>query len=486
MIHGRPERAPEGPYDLVVVGGGAYGAFTALEAARRGLVPLLLERADFGGGTSRNSLRIVHGGLRYLQSLDLGRFRRSVRERRWMLRTFPDLVRPLPCVMPLDGRGLRRPLVLRAALAVNDLLSRDRDRGVPDDRRLPGGRVLGAAATRELAPDVRADGLRGGALWYDAEIADASRLLMEVLRWATREGAVCLNYTAAEELLADDGAVAGVAARDRVSGRRVRFRSELVVNCAGPWAGAVARRFDREVPGLFRPSLAFNLLLERPLRADAAVAATPPRAGARTYFVRPWKGLTLAGTFHATRPPDATSAEVRPDEVEAFLDDLRAALPGFDPRAGDVREVLAGLLPVRRGGTVELERSPTVHDHGAAGGPAGLFSVRGVKYTTARRVAEDVLRRALAAAGRSWPATDGGGRPEPRPRPQPRELLEAARESPEEARRHVEDLVREEAVVRPEDVLLRRTEWALAAEDPDAIRETVVPWVDEVLAEEDG
>ena len=486
VIHGRPGRAPDGPYDLVVVGGGAYGAFTALEAARRGLRPLLLERADFGGATSRNSLRIVHGGLRYLQSLDLRRFRRSVRERRWMLRTFPDLVRPLRCVMPLDGRGLRRPAVLRAALAANDLLSARRNRGLLPDRRIPGGRVLGADATRELVPEVPREGLRGGAVWHDAEMVDASRLLMEVLRWATARGAVCLNYTEAEKLLVDGGAVRGVAARDRLAGESVRFRSRRVVNCAGPWAGAVARRFDREVPDLFRPSIAFNLLLEHPLRAEATVAATPPGRGARTYFVRPWRGMALAGTFHAPRPPDATGADVRDDEVEAFLDDLRAALPGFDPRAGDVREVLAGLLPASEAGTAELERSPRIHDHGAAGGPAGLFSVRGVKYTTARRVAEETLRKALAAAGRPCPEPDGAGRPEPRPRPEPRRLLEAAREAPEEIRRHVEALVREEAVTRPEDLLLRRTEWTLAADDPEAVRETVVPWVEGALAERDG
>ncbi|MFW6193313.1 MAG: FAD-dependent oxidoreductase, partial [Gemmatimonadota bacterium] len=153
MIHGRPDRAPEGPWDVIVVGGGAYGAFTALEAARMGLRPLLLERGDFGGETSRNSLRIVHGGLRYLQSLDLARYRRSVAERRWLLETFPDLVRPLRCVLPLYGRGLRRRPVLRAALALDHVLSPGRNRGVADDRRIPRGRVVDAGRARDLAPE---------------------------------------------------------------------------------------------------------------------------------------------------------------------------------------------------------------------------------------------------------------------------------------------------------------------------------------------
>lgn len=483
MIHGRPERAPEGPWDLIVVGGGAYGAFTSLAAARRGLRPLLLERDDFGGRTSRNSLRIVHGGLRYLQSMDLARHRRSVAERQWLLRSFPDLVRPLRCVMPLYGRGLRRRPILRAALALDHLLSLDRNRGLPEDLRIPRGTVVDAGETRRLAPEARTDGLRGGAVWHDAEMVDSARLLIETLRWATDRGAVCLNYTEAEEALVSGGRIRGVAARDRISGRRLEYRAETVVNCAGPWAPDVAGRLDREVPGLFRPSLAFNLVLDRPMDADAAVAASPPTADARTYFVRPWKGRTLAGTFHAPRPPATETADPRPREVERFLDELRRALPGLRAGPDDVHAVLPGLLPVREAGTVDLETSPGIHDHGSKAGPGGLFSVRGVKYTTARRVAEEVLRRALAARGRELPAPAGPGPPEPRPRLTAEELLRAVRGAAEgaAARRHVASIVREEAVTRVDDLVERRTEWGLAADEPRRIRETVAPWVEDAL-----
>lgn len=477
MIHGRPERAPEGPWDLVVVGGGAYGAFTALEAARRGLRPLLLERDDFGGATSGNSLRIVHGGLRYLQTLDLARYRRSVAERRWLLRSFPGLVRPLRCVMPLYGRGLRRRPVLRAALALDHLLSPGRNRGLSPDRRVPRGEVVGAEATADLVPEARTGGLRGGAVWHDAEMVDSARLLMETLRWATARGAVCLNYTEAEEAVVERGEVRGVAARDRLADRRVECRAGIVINCAGPWAPEVAGRLDREVPGLYRPSLAFNLLLDRPLRGDVAVAARPPGAGARTYFVRPWKGRTLAGTFHAPRPPGTETADPRPREVEGFLDDLRRALPGLDVGPGDVRRVLAGLLPVREAGTVDLETSPEIVDHGAGEGPVGLFSVRGVKYTTARRVAEEVLRRACAARGRELSAPPDPAPPEPRARLTAAELTGLARDAPERARSHVEAIVRGEAVTGVDDLVERRTEWGLAAADPGRIREIVAPWV---------
>ena len=146
----RPEERAARPYDLVVIGGGIHGVALAFEAARRGYRPLLLERHDFGGGTSWSNLRIIHGGLRYLQSMDLRRFRESVAERRWFLQHFPDLIRPLPCLMPLYGHGLKRPGFLRLALAANDLLGLHRDRGLDEGVRLPRGRVLSAGETPSL------------------------------------------------------------------------------------------------------------------------------------------------------------------------------------------------------------------------------------------------------------------------------------------------------------------------------------------------
>jgi len=151
-IERAPGRAAERRYDLIVIGGGIHGVALCLEARLRGYRTLLLEKADFGNATSWSSLRIIHGGLRYLQSLDLPRFFQSVAERRWFLRHFPDLVRPLPCLMPLYGRGLRKPAVLRLALALNDGFSFGRNTGVAEQARLPGGRVLDASETAALFP----------------------------------------------------------------------------------------------------------------------------------------------------------------------------------------------------------------------------------------------------------------------------------------------------------------------------------------------
>lgn len=471
MIERDPVAAARPPHDLVVVGGGIHGSMLALEAARRGLDPLLLEKADFGGGTSWNSLRIAHGGLRYLQTLDLERFRESVRERRWLLRRFPDLVEPLPCLMPLYGRGLRRPAVFRVALLLNRLLSRDRNRGVEPDRRLPPGRVLDAAETRARVPAVREEGLQGGALWYDASIRSTNRLLIEALRWACARGARCLNYVEARELLVEDGAVAGVRGRDRARNEDLSFRARVVVNAAGPWTPAVARAFGSPAPGLYTPSIAFNLLLDREPPSDVCVAVEPEDGG-RTYFLRPWRGRLLAGTWHGPWDGGPDGADPGEERIGAFLEDLRRCAPALDVSREEVVRVYAGLLPAEEEGTAELSTREVLHDHGADGGPAGLYSLAGVKYTTARRVAERALRRiygerlpGIAGRGRSV----AGGRPAVDPERarlwEDGRALELHRRDPERLRRFAIRLGREEAVVTLDDLLLRRTDWWMDARE---------------------
>ena len=457
MILRDPAGFAREPHELIVVGGGIYGAMLALEASRRGLRPLLLERNDFGGATSWNSLRIAHGGLRYLQTLDLRRFRESVGERRWLLTTFPDLVHPLPCLMPLYGGGLRRPSVFRWALGLNDLLSRRRNAGVPASQRLPPGAILTAEETRRRFPGVNPDGLRGGALWYDGVIGSSPRLLMELLRWATSAGARPLNYVECTGLLSAHGRVTGVRARDHHSGEDLEFRTALVINAAGPWCREVAADAGPAVPDLFRPSLAFNALLDREPPAGLALAVAPRRRNARTYFMYPWPGGgILAGTFHA---PWTGSTDPIPDErlVQTFLGELNAAVPDLGLRREHVVRILPGLLPAAtEGGTTPAARE-TIHDHGAHGGLGGVYSISGVKYTTARRVADHALQRILGARQFS----NGFERPGPLPDldvAAMRRLMEADRPR---AVAHIGRIVREEAVLEPDDLLLRRSDWGM-------------------------
>jgi glycerol-3-phosphate dehydrogenase len=458
MIERDPTVAARARYDLLIVGGGIYGVCLAMESARRGLRPALVERDDFGGATSWNSLRIVHGGLRYLQSLDLRRFHESVGERRWLLRHFPDLVHPLACLMPLYGEGLKRTGIFRVALAVNDFLSRGRNEGLAPGRTIDRGRVLDAGETARRFPGVDREGLRGGALWHDAAMPDSQRLLIELLRWATHAGAVALNYVEAAELIVRSGNVTGIAAVDRATGERFELLASQVVNCAGPWCREVAERFDRDVPQLFPFSIAFNALLDREPPAETALAVKPRRPDGRIYFLHPWKDRVLAGTYHAAWTGSRAEGRVDQPMLADFLDDLNDAMPGFELRPEEVLRVHWGFLPAARAGSADLASREAIWDHGATGGPAGLFSVSGVKYTTARLVAEKTLRRLLAARGLEMPPP-AAPRPEPVDWPTREELERPGGSPPEELARRVRDLASSEAVLHLDDLMLRRTDW---------------------------
>jgi glycerol-3-phosphate dehydrogenase len=469
MIVRDPNAAEGRPHDLVVIGGGIYGCTLALEAARRGLRPLLLERDDFGEHTSGQWLRILHGGLRYLQTMDLGRLVESVEARRWFLRRFPDLVEPLPCAMPLYGRGLRSRPGMALALAASDLLSARRNAGVRPDRRLPRGRILSTGELLARAPSVEREGLAGGALWYDAVARRPERLLLEILRWAVAEGATALNHVGAEGLERGDGRVRGVVARDRVTNRLLTFRAPVVVSCAGPWTGALARTLDGASPTLFRPSLALNVLFDRTADFDAALAVRAPRPGARTYFLLPWRGRVLAGTYHAP----ASEASGADEPAFAFARELDEVIPALDLGSSPILQVFAGRLPVTRDGTVDLASREVLHDHGAHGGPTGLFSVSGVKYTVARTVALRTLAH-LTRAGHVRPT-----RPPSDHRPAPADVPDAVamaariERDPAGARALLGALADAEAVVEPEDLLLRRTGWALDPAAPPELADFV-------------
>jgi glycerol-3-phosphate dehydrogenase len=452
-------------FDVAVIGGGIYGIALAFESARRGFRTVLLERDDFGGGTSRNWLRILHGGLRYLQTLDLHRFRESVAERGWFLRNFPDLVEPLACLMPLYGSGLKRPSVFRMAFVADAALGWRRNGGLAPSHRLPAGRVLDFEGTARLFPGVDRDGLLGGALWYDAVAACAPRLVIELLRWACAAGTLALNRVDARRLLLDGGRVAGVAAFDRTTGAELIVRAPVVVNAAGPRSRALAADLDEDVPALFRPSLAFNLLLDRQPLAQVALALTPRRPRSQTFFLWPYRGRTFAGTWHAPWTGPVHDPKPPPAMVDAILAELNAAVRGLDLVPRDVLGIYAGLLPATREGTADLAVREIIHDHGAAGGPDGLFSISGVKFTTARLVAEKTLHRAFERRGRRLPPVRNVARPPARSVPGADRFSHLAGTEPSAARGLIETLMREEAASTLDDVIHRRTDWG---DDPAA------------------
>ena len=454
-----PETAARNTYDLVVVGGGVYGAMIALEATLRDCSVLLLEKEDFGGATSYNSLRIIHGGLRDLKTFDLRRYWRFGRERRWFLDHFPHLVERLPVLVPLYQRGLMRTEVFRLAFWVDRLLLPHRDREGDGDRHIPYGQVLSPDEVKARFPAVDEESLAGGALWYDACIPDSQRLIMETLRSACQMGAMALNYTPAVDLLTDQGRVAGVQARDRQGGASYEFQADRVVNAAGPWSPAVARDFDREPTEFCGYLSAWNVLFDREAPADCAVGARPPSSASPYYFLHPWKGRLLIGTGHATRESRDPSPRPTPNEMEAFLADVNRAFPALDLSRQEVLHVYSGLLPAKQEGSTALAKTDRWVDHAERGGPEGLYSVQGMKFTAARSTAQRGMNRVFP--DRAVPEENlKAFRRHRTKQSHPRGMFDYQWEpSPDDAtwQEELAQIVRQEAVVHLDDLILRRT-----------------------------
>ena len=391
----RPLATSREDFDLIIIGGGIHGVMLSLEASAHGVKSLLVEKADFGHATSFNSLRILHGGLRYLQSMDLPRFRESVHERRWFMQCFPDLIAPLPCLMPLYGTALHRTGVLAIALRLNDFLSARRNDAVRDDIHLPDGRVVSAGETERLFPLNDADGLQGGAIWYDAFMPNSQRVLTEALRWSCSLGGMALNYVEATKLLVGGGRVAGIEATDQETGESFEYRAGTVINAAGPWCPAVTDRFDVRPPNELAYSLAWNVLFDREALSSHALAVNARKPGAQTLFLCPWNGRLYAGTKHLPPAPTRDDPVPGQNHIDGFIAEINDAVPGLDLQTQEIRGVFSGFLPARHGAKNSLAVRETFVDHGRHGGPAGLFTVVGIKFTTARRVAEKALRLAM-------------------------------------------------------------------------------------------
>jgi glycerol-3-phosphate dehydrogenase len=392
-MHRDLKRMASAEHDLLVVGGGIHGACAAWEAARRGLRVALVEADDFGHATTSNSLRTFHGGLRYLQQLDFKRMRESIRERREWLRAARDIVKPMRFILPTTGYGLRGPAAMAVALAANDLVSMDRNDGVWADRHLPRGQLWRARRARQIFAGTSIKGINGAAVWYDAICQNTERLQIALLAAAAAAGAEVANYTRALEIKRDSIGASGVRVRDEVSGREHLIRTRAIINAAGPWVDEwlVPSRLTPG-PRHYAASKAFNLLT-RPLPFVEAIALPC----SSTYFAIPWNGRTLIGTRHLRCPHSATTPDVTAEEVQAFITDINGALGKHRITSSDVLGVFAGMLPEKEGNKgkdVALLKTARVVDHGVRDGMPGLYSIVGIKWTTARAVAERAVRKA--------------------------------------------------------------------------------------------
>jgi glycerol-3-phosphate dehydrogenase len=375
------ERLRQRTFDLLVIGGGIVGAGIAAEAARAGLAVALVDRRDFGAGTSSASSKLIHGGLRYLRLGDIRLVREAHHERRLLMQVVaPHLVRRLPFLLPLYRNGPYGRLTIQTGLVLYSGLARARlNRLVPPER------------AREHIPSLRLDGLRSCGLYADAATHDG-RLCLANVRAAAESGATVLNYAEVRGLRTVRGRVAG--AEVLVDGTEVSVSARVVVNATGPWVDEVRRLEDPSATPSVRLSKGAHVLLR--LDEPWAAALTIPHDKVRVSFAVPWQGMLLLGTTD-------TLFEGGPEEVQATEADvvqiLGEAAIGIEAdllRPEAIRSTFAGLrvLPMGDGATTSARRETVFLT-----GPTGMLSVAGGKLTTYRRIAHAALTTLRAELG---------------------------------------------------------------------------------------
>jgi glycerol-3-phosphate dehydrogenase len=398
-------------YDLAVVGAGIHGAAVAWEAASRGLRVLLVETVDFGSGTSANSLKTIHGGLRCLQRFDFPAMREYAHERRALLRIAPHLATPLPCMIPTHRQLAKSKLFLGAGMRLYDFASRDRNDGVDPGRPIPRCEIVSLAEWRELAPSFNDASINGGARWYDAQVYNSERLVLAFVLSARNAGADTLNYTEKTEYVIEQGRLRGLVVRDRASGQRREIGADCVVDCTGPWA--VRDAFFRSCVGESGPrALARGINLVTPRKLTGCALGARPLTGLadsrRLLFIAPWREGTIVGTWYYPEPVEPEPLPLTEAELADCLQQINSISSSFELRREDVSLVHRGLLPADPPGPGAAE--PRLWEHarilGAeSGAPEGLYWLQGVKLTTARASAVRAVDRAAREIGKALPAS---------------------------------------------------------------------------------
>ncbi len=378
----------DGSFDVLIIGGGIYGAWTAYDAASRGLSVALVEKTDWGAGTSSASSKLIHGGLRYLENYEFGLVRHSLKERRTLFRIAPHLVRPLNFVLPMWKSARVGPLMISAGLTLYDLLAVG-NQPVPAHRRF---------RLRELQtryPFLDSEALVSGFRYGDCQEDDA-RMTLTVAAAAQAQGAVCVNRVAAERVVEQQGRVCGAMLSDVVSGDSFELRARVVVNCTGPWASTLT---GAAAP---RVKLIKGSHLVMPAIEGCTEAFLLTADDGRVFFVIPWYGHTLVGTTEE-EVKQASDAQPSEAEIRYLLNNVRRSLPGLGWTEADIVGSFAGVRMLQNAETSSL--SALSREFEVVQPLPGLLMHVGGKYTTARSDSIEIVDAVYRELGSKPPAS---------------------------------------------------------------------------------
>ena len=373
-------------WDVLVVGGGATGLATALDAAARGFRTALVERDDFGKGTSSRSTKLIHGGFRYLKQGNVPLVMESLHERGLLLRNAPHIVRPLSFVVP-TYRWWEAPFYM-AGLKLYDALAGSLGIAPAD--------LLNPAETVELIPTIETDRLTGGVQYYDGQFDDA-RLAVCMARTISGLGGVVANHVKVESFLKSGGRIEGVVARDLESDEELKIRAKVTINATGVFTDELRRIDDAGADGMMMTSQGVHIVLDRVFLPGDSAIMIPKTDDGRILFAIPWQDRVVIGTTDTPLPEPMPEPRARPDEI-AFLIEHAGRYLTKDPTKSDVLSVFAGLRPLVKAGDGR-DTSKLSRNHRIVVSDSGLVTITGGKWTTCRRMAEDTIDQAIKVGG---------------------------------------------------------------------------------------
>ncbi len=371
-------------FDVLIIGGGITGAGVVRDAALRGLKAALIEKGDFGGGTSSKSSKLIHGGFRYLSQLKFGLVREALIERRTLMQLAPHLVYPQKCLLPVYRHSHSSPRSIHIGLWLYDLLAGSRNIGHH--------RMLSVARVQEMEPTLSLEDLREAALYYDGK-ADDFRLVLATLQSASWSGAVVVNYVQARDVAMQNGSIEAVQAQDNLTGERFWIKTRSVVNAGGPWSDVVRQHLLKVSDRRVRTTKGIHLVIHRddlPIRHAVMVFA--PQDG-RPIFAIPWKQFVLLGTTDTDYTGDPDWIPTEKDDVDYLLEAYRHYFPRARLDYSRIVSTFAGLRPLIY--QENKAASDITREHFIFEGPPLFFSIIGGKLTTYRVMAREVVDRVL-------------------------------------------------------------------------------------------
>lgn len=390
-------------FDLVVIGGGINGSAIAREAALRGLAVALVDKYDFGWATSSNSARIAHCGMRYLQHADIKRMNESIRERNHLVSNAPHYVDSQTFIMPVFGHGIKGRETVGTYLKIYDFMSRSKKAFTDPARKVADSRMIPPSEVPAIMPGVETSGLTGAGEWQEGQMHNTERLLLAYLRSAAEAGATVINYAEVVSITHDDSKVSGLKISDNLNDKEIELSARYIVNATGPWAaktllastglkgdyGIYASKAFSLITRSFTGETAFTFPI-KPMYHDKKAIVDK---GSSMQFAIPWRDSTMVASLHLACEDNPDSVIITEEEIDLYLQMINEGYPAAKLERSDVRNIHWGIIPAEEKGSAAPLKHFKIVDHQESDGLFGLLTVAGVKFTTARDIAEKTINK---------------------------------------------------------------------------------------------